>query len=232
MFQYVVPSSKARRVCEELPCLWFPAALVRMPQCRGSDVFLIDCCLSTEIGNPFLRLILLKRMPKKFELSASPPMRAPVLPAKRCSESDIVSDLNFVGYSLSAGQTDKLDEIVVAFTKPKDLKIRVTTFPLLGIRKRTYVVPAHRILEASRRIALQTLEGVVKKLCVGTPRILPMEVRNVYVLGSIDPARRVVDLFIGKKVMPSVSHYAAISSIPKLEELVTQAIKGDTGGTG
>jgi len=232
VFQYVIPSSKARRVCEELPCLWFPAAVIKIPECRGSDEFLVDCCLSTEVGNPFLRLILLKKMPKKFELSPSPPLEAPRLPAKRCSEADIVSDLNFVSQSLSLGQTAKLDELVAAFTKPRDLRIRVTTFPLLGIRKRTYVVPAHRILEASRRIAIQTLEGVAKRLCIGTPKMLPIEVRNVYVLGSIDPVRRVVDLFLGKKVVSSASHYTAIFSLPRLEELVTQIIKSDTGGTG
>ncbi len=231
MLQYVVPPAKVRKVCSELPCVWFPAAIVRIPQCRGNEEFLVDCCLSTEIGNPFLRLILLKKMPKKFELSLSPPIEVPSLPVKGCSEAEIISDFNFVNQCLSLGQTAKLDELVLAFTKPQDVKIRITTIPLLGIRKRTYVVPAQRVFEASRRIAIQTLEGVAKKLCLGTPKMFPLEVKGVYVLGSIDPVRKVVDLFLGKKVVSSASHYTAIFSIQKLEELVTRVIKGDTGRT-
>jgi len=204
--------------------VWLPNALIRLPSCRGNDTFLVDCCFSALADNPFLRLVLLKKVPKNLKLVTRPPIEAPRLEPLRCSEGDIIKDFNEVYEQLSSGVAPKLDSLVEAFTKPKDLKIRITTFPLLGIRKRTYVVPAQRIFETSRRIAFTTLSNVAKKLCIGTPSMYPLEISHVYVLGCIDPYRRVVDLVLGKKIVSSASHFTAIESFPKIESEISKIV--------
>ena len=229
MFRYVVPSPRTLRSYAELPRLWLPSAIVEIPQCRGSDLFLVDCCISTTAKNPFLRMLLLKKMPRKFELSSAPPLDAPKLEPGTCSEIDIAKDFNTVYTSLSMGQLEDLDKVVEWFTQPRDVKVKIVTIPLLGIRRKTYVIPARRIFETSRRIAMASVEEVVKRLCIGTPRMYPMRVTPAFVLGVVDPFRKVVDLIVGKKVISSASHFTAMFSIPEVEKVVSQVLPSGTG---
>jgi len=229
VFRYVVPSHRVVKGYGDLPRMWIPSAILEIPQCRAGEMFLVDCCLSTKIRNPFLRILLIKKMPKKFELSLSPPIEAPRLEPGMCTEFDIVNDFNTVYSNLSRGELGDLDKIVEYFTKPKDLKIKVVTIPLLGIRRKTYVIPARRIFETSRRIAMSSVEEVTRRLCVGSPRMYPVRVTQAYVLGVVDPFKKSVDLVIGKKVISSSSHFTAMFSIPELEDMVSRVIQSGTG---
>ncbi len=199
--------------------LWIPSAVMRIPTCRD-DHFLVDCCFSNIVENPYLRLVLIKRLPKSFRIVNSPPLEAPRLRGSRCSAGDILADFSYARSSLQREDLSKLYDLVEILTKPREVRFRIPTF--LGFRKREYVIPEERVREASRRVAKTSIEMVLKGLCFDQENVPRIEVIPVYTLLNLDTVHGTARIVIGKKVIDSQSHAAVVQSISEIRNLVEE----------
>ncbi len=191
--------------------VWIPAAIVKFPSCRPKDAFLFDCYFCIKIRNPCLRVLLLKKMPKSFEVTTTPSVEAPRIESVGgCSESDIVKDLEAVWRDLYEQKNVLLQQLVDKISKPRDIELKVGRW----FRRKRYVIPAAKLRAISLGVARDSLKLVLKGLCidVGSPMVsIPkLEVRPVYVLMVLDSERGQIGLVVGKHVEMSSIHTAVL----------------------
>ncbi len=224
MYGYVYADPKTVEKFSEFR-VWIPAAIVKFPNCRPKDSFLFDCYFCIKVRNPCLRALLLKKMPKDFEVTSVPSVEAPRIESVGgCSESDIVKDLEAVRRDLYEQKGTLLQQLVDRLSKPRDIELRVGRW----FRRKRYVIPAAKLRAISLGVARDSLKLVLKGLCidVGNPMVsIPkLEVRPVYVLMVLDSERGQVGLVVGKHVEMSSIHTAVLTefseSFDDLERIV------------
>ena len=225
MYGYVYADPKAVERFGEIR-FWVPAALIKIPSCRPKDVFLFDCYFCVKLRNPYLRALLIKKVPRDFVIASIPSIEAPrIASIGGCTVSDIVRDLEIVRNELREGRDELLRMLVDSISKPRDLEISFWKW----FRRKRYVIPATKLRAISLRIARDSLRSVLKGLCIdvdnlSTP-IPTIEVRQVYVLIVLRREEAFVGIALGKRVDVSSIHSAILTEFQEALDEVLQIVK-------
>lgn len=190
---------------------WIPCLLVRFPECKPRDVFMFDCFIRTYIDNPYIGLLLMKKVPRNLKIVENPPVEAQKIGAEKCSAINVVSELSEVSSEIYRGEYSRLFELIDKLTEYEDIEVKMRVF----FRTRKYVIPAERVREVGKKIAIETIKSVLKTLCIrGVEESYrtPVAVAEpTYVLFYIYPKHTVSGFIIGKKIIESNSHAKIIS---------------------
>ncbi|HID80707.1 MAG TPA: hypothetical protein EYP48_03200 [Ignisphaera sp.] len=204
---------------------WVPAALINIPSCRPRDFFLFDCYFCVKLRNPYLRVLLIKKVPRNFVIANTPSIDAPrIADIGGCSVHDIIKDLEIVRDELREGRDELLQMLVDSISKPKDLEITFWRW----FRRKKYVIPATKLRSISLRIARDSLRSVLKGLCIDinsvSTSIPSIEVKQVYVLLVLSRREALVGIALGKKVDVSSIHTAILTEFQGLLDEVSRIV--------
>ena len=225
MYGYVYADPKAVERFGEIK-FWVPAALISIPSCRPRDFFLFDCYFCVKLRNPYLRALLIKKVPRNFVIANTPSIEAPIISGiGGCSISDIIRDLEIIRNELREGRDELLQMLVDSISKPKDLEITFWKW----FKRKKYVIPATKLRSISLRIARDSLRSVLKGLCIDIDNIsasIPsIEVRQVYVLIVLSRKEALVGIALGKKIDVSSIHSAILMEFQGVLDEVLQIIR-------
>ncbi len=73
--------------------LWYPVAIASFDECPKAKhrKYMIDCYLPSALNSPLPRFLTIRRA-RRFTLTASAPVDAPIIPHNRCGLGDFVLD--------------------------------------------------------------------------------------------------------------------------------------------
>jgi len=195
----------------EMNLYWMPCLLVKFPECKPKDTFISDCFLRTYIDNPYLGLLLLKKAPKNIKVIDEPPIEAQRISVEKCSGVNLVNELNEVSNEIYRGEYTRLYELVDKLTEYEDIEVKMRVF----LRTRKYVIPAERVREVGKKIAVESIKSALKTLCIKnieesykTPTAVA---EPIYILFYIDSRYTLAGFIVGKKIIESNSHAKIIS---------------------
>lgn len=214
MYRYVyIERSVLNRIGREHNLYWMPCLLLRFPECRPKDVFIYDCLLRSYFNNPYLGLLLLRKAPRNIKVVEEPPIETQRIAVEKCSGVDIVSELNEVSSEVFKGDYTRLYELIDRFTDYSDIEVRMRVF----LRTRRYVIPAERVREAGKRIAVESVKSALKTLCIRrveeSYRVPTAVAEPIYILFYIDPKYTSAGFIVNKKIVESTSHAKVISKL-------------------
>ncbi|MCS7111547.1 MAG: hypothetical protein N3D82_01645 [Ignisphaera sp.] len=219
MFKYIHLEREAlKRLGGELNLYWMPCLLVKFPECRPRDVFMFDCFLRSYINNPYLGLLLLKKVPRNLKIVEEPPIEAQKIGVEKCNAINIVSELNEVSSEIYRGVYSRLYELIDKLTEYEDVEVKMRVF----FRTRRYVIPAERVKDVGKKIAVESIKSVLKTLCIKRVEEsykIPIAVAEpIYTLFYIYPKYTLAGFVIGKKIIESNSHAKIINKFKESME--------------
>lgn len=208
-YLYVDRSQLKKRLTPKTTYVWIPAQVLRFSECKPKELFIVDCFFRNLIDNPYISLILLRKIPKPKEVIAyeTPPIDAKKIDAE-CK--DIVGDFYRIVDEVISRNFEKLLKLVDTITEYKDVEFTVRYF----IRARRYVIKAEKLREIDKRIAVRSTERIMNHLCLynkkeNTKSFTSVNIDKYYVLAYIDPLLQTSGLVIGK-------HFVEVNTYLKL----------------
>ncbi len=214
MFRYIHLERKIlNRLRGELNLYWMPCLLVRFPECRPRDTFIFDCVLRTYINNPYLGILLLKKAPKNTKMVDEPPIEAQKISIEKCSGINIINELNEIGNEIYRGEYTRLYELIDKLTEYEDIEVKMRLF----FRMKRYVIPAEKVRDIGKKIAIESIKSALKTLCIKSIeesyRVPTVVAEPTYILFYTDQTYTLSGFVIGKKIIESNSHAKIISKL-------------------
>lgn len=212
MYRYIyVEKSMLSRIEKGFNVYWIPCLLVKFPECKPKDIFIFDCILRSYIDNPYLSILLLKKAPKNIKIVEDPPLEARRVNVEGCNSVNIVNELNEISNEIFRGEYARLYNLIDKLTEYEDIEIKMRVF----LRTRRYVIPAERVREAGKRIAIESVKSALKSLCIkGIEESYraPIAIAEpLYILFYIDSKYTSSGFIIGRKTIESNSYAKIVS---------------------
>lgn len=179
--------------------IWIPAQVIRFPSCKPKDAYIIDCFFRSFIENPYLSIILLRKIPSKTNPLDIAPIDTKTLDSE-CK--DVINDFRYIADEVVTKSYKRLHELIDSLYEYKDIEFVVKYF----IRVKKYTIKGSHIREIDKRIAIQVTENLMNKLCLYNKKenkklSTPITIEKYYVLVYIDPVLYVSGIAIGNKLI-------------------------------
>lgn len=198
-YVYVDKVQLKKKFTPKAAYVWVPAQVLRFSECKPKELFIVDCLFRNLIDNPYMSLILLRKISKPKELIAyeTPPIDAKKVDAE-CR--DVLGDFYRIVDEVVSGNFEKLLKLIDTITEYRDVEFTVRYF----IRAKRYVVKAEKLREIDKRIAVRSTERIMNYLCLynkkeNTKRFTSVNTDKYYVLAYIDPLLQISGLAIGRR---------------------------------
>ncbi|MEM3980795.1 MAG: hypothetical protein QXF79_06030 [Ignisphaera sp.] len=220
MYKYIYTDIESikRKLSPKTVFAWVPAQVIKFSGCRPKELYIVDCFFRTLIENPYVSVMLLRKIPKPKDLKHYdyPPMDIKKIDAE-CK--DIINDLRQVVNDVVIRDYSKLYELLDSITEYKDTEFTIRFF----LRTRRYVISAEKMKEVDRRLAIKIVEKLMDRLCLydkkaSTKLFMPIDIEKQYALIYLDPLLRVSGMAIGKHLI-EVKTYLKLIKKYNLEKL-------------
>lgn len=192
---------------------WIPVQILRFSECRPKELYVVDCYFRTLVNNPYISVMLLRKIPKPKNLKFS---ELSSVEAKRIDVEckDIVEDLRYVVNDISMKNYGKLYELLDYITEYKDVEFATRFF----LRTRRYVIKAEQLRELDRKLATRITEKLMNRLCLynskeNTKLYTPITIEHHYALMYLDPILETSGMLIGKHLIEVKTYLKIIKKL-------------------
>ena len=182
--------------------LWIPVQLITFPECKPKEVYIADCFFMQLIDNPYMSVVLLRKVPKPREIRVydSPPVNVGRIDSQ-CR--DIAKDFSCVVDDIIRGNNDRLYNLMDMIYEYRDVVLTVRHF---FFRTKQYTIKGERIRELDRRIAVKVVRDLMHRLCLYDKKenkslSTSISISKLYTLAYLDPVLQVSGLIIGKNII-------------------------------
>ena len=211
--------AKIMKKYQKLMFAWLPIAVVEFENCLLDEKFIIDCCISGIIKSPLARLLLIKKLPKKTELSLVPSIDALKFDRNECSPKIFIQDLENLWLATKSNEPYSEKSWAEVFEPSRWVLSRILS-PSKWILGKMENLP----MSISADISRSLVKGMLKQLCIDKG----LQIRSwtkAFMLIGIDAQKNKVYIFLGDKVIRSEAHERYIFRNPDVENVFRSKLR-------
>jgi hypothetical protein len=193
--------------------VWVPVQVIHFSECRPKELYIVDCYFRSLIDNPYLSVLLLRKIPKLKDVKYSDIQTIDVKKIY-CECRDVVGDLRRIVDDVDNRDFSKLFELLDYITEYKDVEFTTRVF----FRTRRYVIRAEQIKEMDRRLATKITEKLMNRLCLydskeKSKKYTSIAVEKFYALLYLDPILGTSGILIGKHLIEVKTYLKIIKKL-------------------
>lgn len=192
--------AKVSRKYKELKLAWIPTAITEFENCLQKERFIVDCCISSIAKSPLARLLLIKKLPRKVELSLVPSIDAPKFDRDECSPEIFIHELEDLWLATESSEAQPEKSWAEVFEPSRWVLSRILS-PSKWILGKMEKLP----ITMASNISKSLVKGMLKQLCIDKGLQIKSWTKAFMLIG-IDIERNKVYIFLGNKVMRSEAH--------------------------
>ncbi|MEM1682768.1 MAG: hypothetical protein QXG46_00755 [Ignisphaera sp.] len=198
-YLYIDKNTLVKKLTPRATYTWIPVQIIRFRECRPKELYIVDCFFRSRVDDPYISLILLRKLPKKIRIVDQAPLDVKKIV---CECKDVIIDLTSIVRDIIMKDYSKLYSMLDFISEYRDIEIATRFF----LRTKKYVIKAEQIKKMDRKLAVRVTESLMDRVCLYDKKenkelYTPIDIEYAYALMYIDPVIGTSGLAVENKLI-------------------------------